>query len=220
MSMFGPCEKCAQRARQGLEEAGWQVIGYSAAGVCDRAMEKMIGQGYFKGVLDIASGGVGEEIMGGMRAAGPERLETAGRMGLPQVIAPSGVNLMSPRKSRYKPDYYQRRKYDLDKHRTFLRLNPDELVKVAEEFARKLNQARGPVIFLIPTRGWASFDCQGQSVYAPLEDRIFTGELKKRTKEHVEVREVEANLEEPLFSDELVKAMLFLLKKKPGEVHG
>ena len=208
MSMFGPCEECAQEVKSRLEAAGFDVIGYSAAGVCDRAMEDMISQGYFCGVVDLAPGGVGEYIMAGMRSAGPNRLESAGKMGLPQVIAPSGVNLMSPRKSRYKPGYETRRKYDLDKLRTFLRLDPDELVQVAEAFAEKLNRAEGPVRFLIPTQGWASIDCEGSSVYCPEEDRVFIDALRERVKPDVEIVEVDANLEDESFGRAVAAAFV------------
>jgi len=211
MSMFGPCERCAHLVRLKLEEKGFQVIGFSAAGVCDRAMEDMIAQGYFAGVVDLAPGGVGEHILGGMRSAGPHRLEAAGKRGIPQVIAPSGVNLMSPRKSRYKPDYHQRRKYDLDKLRTFLRLDPDELREVARAFAAKLNQAQGPVTFLVPTRGWCSFDREGGSVYAPEEDQLFTQELRARLKPEINLSEVEANLEDGAFGEAVEEAFLDLL---------
>ena len=201
MSMFGPSENCAHSVRLKLEAAGYQVIGFSAAGVCDRAMEEMIAQGYFHGVVDIAPGGVGEHLLGGMRSAGPGRLEAAGKMGIPQVIAPSGVNLMSPRKSRYKPDYHARPKYDLDKLRTFLRLTTEELRQVAGAFADKLNRAQGPVRILIPTRGWASFDREGGEVYRPEEDQAFTDELRMRLKPEIEVVEVEANLEDEAFAE-------------------
>ncbi len=211
LSMFGPSEHCAQGIRQRLEAAGCQVIGFSAAGVCDRAMDDMIADGYFTGVVDLTSGGVGEYVMGGMRSAGPHRMEAAGKLGIPQVIAPGGVNLMSPRKSRYKPDYHERRKYDLDKFRTFLRLNTDELEEVARAFAAKLNQAKGPVIFLIPTGGWCSFDRPGGDVYAPDEDKAFTEELKRNLNSNVEVREVDANLEDEAFAEEMSKAFLSLM---------
>ncbi len=211
LSMFGPSEHCAQGIRQRLEAACCQVIGFSAAGVCDRAMEDMIAQGYFTGVVDLTSGGVGEYVMGGMRSAGPRRMEAAGKLGIPQVIAPGGVNLMSPRKSRYKPDYHERRKYDLDKFRTFLRLNTDELEEVARAFAAKLNQAKGPVIFLIPTQGWCSFDRPGGEVYAPEEDKAFTAELRRNLRPGLEVREVEANLEDDAFAEEMSNAFLSLI---------
>ncbi len=212
LSMFGPCERCAHEVRLKLEKAGFSVIGYSAAGVCDRAMETMIAEGYFCGVVDLAPGGVGEYVMGGMRAAGPNRMEAAGAKGLPQVIAPSGVNLMSPRKSRYKPGYENRRKFDFDKLRTFLRLDPDELIEVARVFAGKLNQARGPVKVLIPTRGWANIDKDGSPVYDPDEDRHFVMELRQNVKPEIEVIEVESNLEDDAFVEAVTQAFLSLIR--------
>ena len=115
MTHFGPCEECAVYIRKHLEQKGYQVIGFSAAGIGDRAMEKIIEhQDIFGAVIDLAPGGVGEELLGFSRAAGPTRLESAGKKGLPQVIAPCGVNFGSPMKRKYKPEYESRKKYDYD----------------------------------------------------------------------------------------------------------
>jgi len=212
MSQFGICEGCASQVRRRLEAAGCDVIGFSAAGVCDRAMEEMIAKGHFDAVIDLAPGGVGEYLMEGMRSAGPHRLEAAGQFGIPQVITPSGVNLMSPRKSRYKPDYHQRKKFDLDKLRTFLRLNGEEIEMVADEFARKLNQARGPVRVLLPTRGWSSIDGPESPIYEPETDRLFIDRLQMCvTNPGVEIRVLDLNLEDEAFADQVAENLLALL---------
>jgi len=212
MSQFGICEGCASQVRRRLEAAGCDVIGFSAAGICDRAMEEMIAKGLFDAVVDLAPGGVGEHLMEGMRSAGPHRLEAAGRIGIPQVITPSGVNLMSPRKSRYKPDYHQRKKFDLDKLRTFLRLNGDEIERVAAEFARKLNQAQGPVRVLLPTRGWSSIDGPESPIYEPETDRLFIDRLQKCiTNPGVEIKVLDLNLEDAAFADQVTENLLALL---------
>ena len=145
LTMLGPCEQCASTVRGFLEDAGYQVIGFSAAGISDRAMEEMIAAGFFHGVVDLAPGGVGEHLFGFMRDAGPGRMESAGKAGIPQVVSTCSVNHMTPSKSRYKPEFHQRRKYDLDKYRSWLRLSPGELAQVADAFAAKLNRADGPV---------------------------------------------------------------------------
>jgi uncharacterized protein (UPF0261 family) len=212
LSMFGPCDPCAHRVQDGLTQAGFQVIGFHAAGICDRAMEEMLAEGYFDGVVDLAPGGVGEQLLGGMRAAGPKRLEAAGKMGIPQVIAPSGVNFMSPSRKNYKPDYAQRRKYDLDKDRTWLRLSTDELKQVAEVMAGKLNQAQGPVIFLIPTRGWSTADAPGSAAYDPEDDRVFTETLRRLCRPEITIETVEAYLNDPDFARTAVEAMIKVLK--------
>lgn len=208
MSMFGPTEKCAHHCRLLLEQKGYQVIGFSAAGVCDRAMEEMIGMRFFDGVVELAPGGVGEEVLGGMRAAGPDRLTTAGKLGIPQVIAPGGVNLMSPRKSRYKPEYLERRKFDLDELRTFLRISDDEMETVATVFAEKLGGAAGKVLVLFPTAGWSALDAPSSHMFDAQQDRIFLRVLKEKAGPGVEIREIEANLEDETFAEAVVQACL------------
>ncbi len=204
LTMLGPCEKCASLVRLGLEQAGYQVIGFSAAGIGDRAMETMIAEGLFHGVIDLAPGGVGEHLFGYMRDAGPNRMESAGLAGIPQVISSCSVNHMTPSKSKYKPDFDQRRKYDLDKYRAWLRLNPDELKSVAETFAVKLNLAKGPVKVIIPQKGWSGVDRPGQPTYDPAEDRVFVDTLKARLNPQIEILEVDANMEEPQFAQAVI----------------
>ena len=211
ITMLGPCEQCASSVRTALERAGYQVIGFSAAGIGDRAMEEMISQGLFQGVIDLAPGGVGEHLFGFMRDAGPNRMESAGRAGIPQVISTCSVNHMTPAKSRYKPDYHERRKYDLDKYRTWIRLSPDELREVARAFREKLNLAKGPVKVLIPLRGWSSVDYPGNATYDPEEDRVFVQELRNGLNPNIEILEVDANMEDPEFSAAVVKASLKII---------
>ncbi len=208
MSMFGPTERCAHHVHTALDRLGYQTIGFSAAGVCDRAMEDMIGMGFFDGVVELAPGGVGEEVLGGMRAAGPNRLTNAGTLGIPQVVAPGGVNLMNPRKSRYKPDYHERRKYELDELRTFLRISDSEMRRIAEVYAEKLGKSGGPVIFLFPAKGWSAVDPPSGHMFDPDQDRIFLEILKARIGSKIEIREVDANLDDEVYAEEIEKACM------------
>ncbi len=211
MSMFGPTERCAHHVRKSLETKGYQVIGFSAAGICDRAMENMISEGFFDAVVELAPGGAAEEFLGGMRAAGPNRLTNAARLGIPQVIAPGGVNLTSPRKSHYKPEHHQRRKFELDELRTFLRVSDEEIVGVAKVFAQKLNQATGPVIFLFPMQGWSAVDPPSGAMFDRDQDRLFLNTLKETLEsDHVTVKEVDANLEDEAFAKAVESACLEL----------
>ncbi|HHT46709.1 MAG TPA: UPF0261 family protein [Firmicutes bacterium] len=214
MTMLNMCEKCAEYVKQHLEGEGYQVIGFSATGVPDMAMEELIEkEGIFSAVIDLAPGAVAEELLGGTRAAGPHRLEAAGKVGIPQIIAPCLVNLMTPPKSKYKPEYHSRKKYDLDAFRSYLRLSPEEFRMIAEVYARKLNQARGPVKIIIPTKGWSGIDGEGSVLYDPEEDRIFVEELKKHLRSDIEIREVDANLEEEPFAEAILKAFKEVMSK-------
>ncbi|MCX8110486.1 MAG: Tm-1-like ATP-binding domain-containing protein [Syntrophorhabdaceae bacterium] len=212
ITMLGPCEKCASRVRQALESEGFDVIGFSAAGIGDRAMEAMVEQGLFSGVIDLAPGAVIEHLVGGMRDAGPTRMEAAGKMGIPQVISTCGLNHITPPKSKYTDDHKSRRKYDLDKFRTWLRASPEELKKAAMEFIRKLNSASGPIKIVLPMKGWSSVDVPGSITYDPQEDKIFVNELKNGLKKDIDIIEVDANMEEPGFAEAVVKASISIFK--------
>lgn len=215
MTMLSPCEKCARAVRAGLEKRGYGVVGFHATGIGDRAMESMISEGLFRGVVDLAPGGVAEHLYGFMRDPGPNRLESAGRMGVPQIISTCGVNHITPRKSMYTHEHDSRRKHDIDKLRTWLRMSPKELKEVAGVFAQKLNLSRGPVKVVIPLRGWSSVDEPGHSTYDPEEDRVFTTELRKTLKKDIEIVEVTANMEDPEFADAVLNAALDMFKEVP-----
>ncbi len=207
MTHFGPCEECAVNVRKQLEQRGYQVIGFSAAGVGDRAMEEIIAQqDIFAAVIDLAPGGVGEELFGFTRAAGPSRLESAGKRGIPQIIAPCSVNWGSPLKREYKPEYALRKKYDYDAERTFIRLSKEEMIMVANAIAYKLNKARGSVKVLIPLGGWSSLDRKGTEFYDADLDRAFVIELTKQLNKDIQVVEVDADLEAPEFAEAIVEA--------------
>lgn len=208
MTMMSPCERTARSVRLALEKEGYEVIGFHANGVGDRAMEEMVTSGLFSGVIDLAPGAVGEHLYGYMRDAGPLRLESAGRMSIPQIISTCGVNHATPSKSRASPRLWTRRKYDLDRFRTWLRVTPDELRQISEAFAEKLNRSKGPVKVLVPLKGWSSIDSPGSPTYDPGEDAVFVAGLRSTLRKGIEVIEVDANMESPEFAQTVVGTAL------------
>ena len=214
MTMMSPCEKCARSIRFALEQEGYQVIGFHANGIGDRAMEDMVGAGQFRGVIDLAPGGVGEHLFGFMRDAGPDRMETAGRMGLPQIISTCGVNHITPSRSMTKPEYRERKKYNLDAFRTWIRMVPKELSEVSKVFAEKINRSTGPVKVIVPLNGWSSIDSPDNPTYDPKEDLIFVTELRNVLRKEIEIIEVGANMEDPEFAGAVLSAASRLFKTK------
>jgi uncharacterized protein (UPF0261 family) len=72
-----------------LEARGYEVVVTHCIGkVGEGTFETLIRQGLFSAVLDLCTGEVLEELNGGSLRAGPTRLEGAGDMGIPQIIAP------------------------------------------------------------------------------------------------------------------------------------
>ena len=217
MTRFKFCEVCARHAARLLEAAGVEVIPFHAQGVGDRAMEDLVREGLADGVLDLVPAGVAEELLGGNRAAGPSRLEAAGAMGIPQVVTPCGFDMLScgplERAERGDPlwthrELSQRKLFVPDALRVQARTTAEELVRVADEVARKLNRSRGPVVVLIPTRGWSSLSEPGGPLYEPDADAAFVRRLRQRLSPRVRVRTVDAPLNTEAFAEAAVAELL------------
>jgi uncharacterized protein (UPF0261 family) len=223
LTQFQYSEVCCDFIRQYLEEKGYTIIPCHADGVGDRAMEKLLDQGIFDGVADIVPGGLSEQLLDGNRAAGPDRLEAAGKRGIPQVITPCGFDMIScgplQRKDKNDPLWISRniaaRNYFVqDSYRVQAKTNTEERRLIAKAVADKLNRARGPVKFLIPLRGWSSLSVIEQPLYDPDADRIFVEELREQLKPEIEVRELDVHLNTPEFAMAVVEAFEAMMKEK------
>jgi uncharacterized protein (UPF0261 family) len=222
MTTFKFAEECGQHAMALLEKKGYTVIPFHAQGIGDGAMEELIEQGLFHGVLDLVPAGVVEELLGGNRAAGPRRLESAGKAGIPQVYTPCGFDMLScgplGRREKGDPlwtalDLAKRKIFIPDEFRVQARTTREEVRKVAEVVARKLNASKGPVMFFVPTQGWSALSTKGADLYEPLADEIFAPTLKKSLRPEIEVAELPVELNSAEFAEALVSALDGMVKK-------
>lgn len=213
VSSFGFGEMAVQTALGMLEEAGFTPIVCHAQGKGDKAMEEMIRDGAFHGVLDICIGGVIEHLFKGNRDPGPERLMAAVETGIPMVLAPCGLDILS---YGGRPDMLARTKhrvqYVQDALRVQVRTTADELRQAADVIAERLNRAKGPWTFLIPLRGWSSLDKEGRPIYDPAADAAFVARLEERVNDRSRVRKVDLHLYTPEFARVAVDEFLHLFK--------
>ena len=213
VSSFGFGEMAVQTALGMLEEAGFTPIVCHAQGKGDRAMEEMIRDGAFHGVLDLCIGGVMEHLFKGNRDPGPDRLMAAVETGIPMVLAPCGLDILS---YGGRADMLARTKdrvqYVQDALRVQVRTTADELRQAADIIAERLNRARGPWTFLIPLRGWSSLDKEGRPIYDPAADAAFVARLKEKLADPGRVKEVDLHLYTPEFARAAVDEFLRVFK--------
>src|SRR5436305_1175223 len=144
----------AMKAAEVLENAGFETIVFHAVGTGGRAMEEMMRQGIISAVLDFSIIEVSNEMHGALLAGGPERLTTAGRLGLPQVICPGAVEVLVFNEPHTVPEKFRGR--TLVRHSpkiTDVRLDRAEMAALGREVARRLGETRGDAVFLIPAGG-------------------------------------------------------------------
>ena len=223
LTEFKFSEECCSHIRHLLDEKGFEVIPFHAQGTGDRAMEELIGDGLFQGVVDIVPAGVGEELLGGNRAAGPSRLESAGEKGIPQLITPCGFDMLScgplGRGDREDPLWVSkgiknRKLFIPDTFRVQARTNAQELIEIAREVAKKLNRSKGPIAVLIPLKGWSSLDKEGMPLYDPEADQAFLDELRIHLTEKISLIELDLHLNTREFAEEAVKQFIKLYEAK------
>ena len=214
VSSFGFGEMAVQAALGMLEEAGFAPVVCHAQGKGDKAMEDMIRDGVFQGVLDICVGGIIENLFKGNRDPGPERLLAAVNSGIPMVLAPCGLDILSYggradmlEKTRDRAQYVQ------DSLRVQVRTTSEELLQAADVIAERLNRAKGAWTFLIPLQGWSSLDKEGRPIYDPDADAAFTARLKQKLTHPGQVKEVDLHLYSQEFARVAVDEFIGLYRR-------
>ena len=63
---------------------------------------------------------------------------------------------------------------------------------------------------MIPLQGWSSVDAKGNATYDPEQDRVFVETLRAGLDERIEIIEVDANMEDLVFSQQVAQSALEL----------
>jgi uncharacterized protein (UPF0261 family) len=214
-SMFGVTTPCVMRAREVLEAAGYEVVVFHATGNGGQAMESLIAEGLFAGVLDITTTELADELVGGILSAGPDRLTAAGKRGVPQVISVGALDMVNFGPPETVPDKFKDRQfYRHNATVTLMRTTPDENRRLGEEIGRKAAAARGPTTILLPRRGISAIDRDGQPFDGP-ESRGALFAAIRAASRSTGVQEIDAHLNDPEFAEAAAAALLTLLNA-PG----
>ena len=94
-SMFGVTTPAVTAAREWLEERGYEVLVFHQTGTGGQSMEELVRAGFIKGVLDVTTTELCDELVGGILPAHPERVEVAGAEGIPQVVSLGALDMVN-----------------------------------------------------------------------------------------------------------------------------
>ena len=208
-TMFGVTTPCVTAARKRLEDAGYDVLVFHATGTGGRAMEGLIDDGWFAGVLDVTTTEWCDEVVGGVLSAGPDRLSAAARKGIPQVVSVGALDMVNFGGMETVPDRFRGR--TLYRHNptvTLMRTTPDECREIGCRIAEQLNRATGIVTVLLPLRGVSMLDAEGQPFHDPEADRALFESLRQHAGPGVAVRALDAHINDPEFARALADELL------------
>jgi uncharacterized protein (UPF0261 family) len=211
-TMFGVTTPCVTAARKRLEAAGYDVIVFHATGSGGRAMEGLIDDGFFAGVLDVTTTEWCDEVVGGVLSAGPDRLSAAGRKGIPQVVSVGALDMVNYGAADTVPAQFRDR--TLYRHNatvTLMRTTPDECREVGRRIAAQLAQATGPVVLVLPLKGVSMLDAEGQPFHDPEADAALFQSLRAHATPNVVIKEIDAHINDPAFATALADELLSLM---------
>ncbi len=215
-SMFGVTTAAVTAARESLEQRGYEVLVFHATGTGGMAMEGLIDSDFIAGVLDITTTELADQLVGGVLPAGPERLEVAGRKGLPQVVSLGALDMVNFGARDTVPSQFENRNlYVHNPSVTLMRTTADECAELGRIIARKLSAARGPVALFVPLKGVSAIDIEGGPFYDADADQALFDALREHLSANVEVHELEHNINDPEFAVAMADRLVEYVEAAP-----
>lgn len=206
-TMFGVTTPCVTAARQRLEAAGYEVLVFHATGTGGVALEELVGEGTVHGVLDITTTELADELVGGIMSSGPGRLETAGRLGIPQVVSLGALDMVNFGPiDTVPPRFRDRLLYRHNQHITLMRTTPEECAQLGRTLAEKLNAATGPAAVFVPLRGVSAISIEGGIFHDPDADTALFSAVRETTDTAVvDLIELDTHINDPAFAEAMVE---------------
>jgi uncharacterized protein (UPF0261 family) len=208
ITMFGVTTPCVKTARASLEDRGYETIVFHATGTGGRAMEQLIREGIIDGVLDVTTTEWADELVGGVLNAGPERLDAAGEVGIPQVVSTGALDMVNfgPRDSV--PEEFEGRRFHVHNPQvTLMRTTADETAELGRIIAEKLNAATGPTALALPLGGVSMLDAEGEDFWDPEADAALFDALRAGVSDDVEVLEFDTDINDDRFAEALAETL-------------
>jgi len=240
--MFGVTTPCVLRASKYFEDRDYDVMINHAVGSGGRSMEELITDGFIVGILDITTHEIGDEMFGGVLGAGPDRMTAAGKKGIPQVVSVGGLDILNfgapttvPKKFDAEWDLPGRALYKHNPTVTCVGTTMDEMHEVALDMAKKLNEAKGPSVMVVPMRGWGAVDLAKANKdlgwAGPSAGPVWTADLEKpewsrrsttvvkalksaidRSKDNLDILLLDKHMNEPEVADAMAEILDEMLK--------
>jgi uncharacterized protein (UPF0261 family) len=208
ITMFGVTTPCVKTARAYLEDRGYETIVFHATGTGGRAMEQLVREGIIDGVLDVTTTEWADELVGGVLNAGPERLDAAGEVGIPQVVSTGALDMVNfgPRDSV--PEEFAGRQFHVHNPQvTLMRTTPEENAELGRILAEKLNAATGPTTLALPLGGVSMLDVEGEDFYDPEADAALFDALREHLDDGVELLEFDHAINDDAFATAIAETL-------------
>lgn len=215
-TMFGVTTPCIQSVERRLTELGYDVVVFHATGSGGKAMEKLIAEGRFQGVLDITTTELADDLLGGVLSAGPKRLEAASKANIPQVISLGALDMVNFGPPEAVPQHYRTRKlYHHNSSVTLMRTTSEECARLGQVVGQKANRGdRSKTKIIVPLRGVSALSEEGKPFWDEEADQALVKAVRESAK--CDVLELDCSINNERFASAAVDALIGMLKFEGG----
>ncbi|MFP4634823.1 MAG: Tm-1-like ATP-binding domain-containing protein [Nitriliruptoraceae bacterium] len=214
-TMFGVTTPAVDAARERLEAAGYEVLVFHATGTGGQSMENLVSDGFVSGVLDLTTTELCDELVGGVLSAGPDRLEAAGRAGVPQVVSLGALDMVNFGPRDTVPERFEDRNlYVHNPTVTLMRTTPEETAELGRIIAEKLNDATGPTVLFVPLKGVSMISVEGGVFHDPEADQALFSALRDNLADHVELVELDHAVNDEEFAHAMADRLIELTSQE------
>lgn len=213
LTIYGQTTPAALAIKPQLEARGYEVFAFHSNGTGGQAMEELAVEGMLDGLFDLSTHEITDEIFGGIHAGDANRLLAGGLKGIPRLVVPGGLDIITLRKLETVPDIYRNQPYvKHNPHITLVRLTVEQMVRVADVMVARLNQATAPVIVAIPKGGFSFYNKDGLHFRDIEADEAFIQTLKMKLKPEIEICELDGHVNDPVFIEAILSIFERLLQ--------
>lgn len=170
LTMFGVTTPAVTEIVRLLSDSVEPIV-FHATGTGGRTMERLVDSRLLSGVIDLTTTEICDLLFGGVLPAGPDRLDSIIRTGVPYVGSVGAcdmINFWAPETVPHR--FAERQFYRHNSNVTLMRTTAEECHRVGEWIGSKLDQFAGPLRFLIPERGVSALDSLGSPFFDPVAD--------------------------------------------------
>ena len=172
-------------------------------------MESLIESGMVAGVLDITTTELADELVGGVLTAGPDRVNAAGRAGVPAIVVPGCLDMVNFGEPSSVPSKFSGRNfYNHNPQITLMRTTPEECRTLGTMLAEKVNAYRSLVTVLIPRKGVSIISASGGPFFDAAADATLFDALTDNLQPEVKVISMDCEINDKEFAEACVHALL------------
>ena len=205
-SLGSSCLKYMKHLKPELEKRGYDVAVFHATGMGGRAFEAVAAQKGFAAVFDLCIQEVSNHPNGTVVTSGPDRMENAGRMGIPQIVAPGAIDMIDLPSWQPLPGHFAERPYHAHNRLIgSITTDPEGRRAIARVIGAKMGAARSPVAFILPVHGIQEWDREGEPLYDPEALDAFLDEMRRAMPPSAVLEEVDAHINSREFSDKALE---------------